>query len=70
MTLLQLKKGVDRASKQDRRVLAAYLSHLSNRDDPDYRREMEASVSRATKGETFTLSKVKQLHRNLVKMGR
>ena len=47
MTLLQLKKVVDQASKQDRRVLAAYLSHLSHRDDPDYCREMEASVGRA-----------------------
>ncbi len=70
MTLLQLKKVVDQASKQDRRVLAAYLSHLSRRDDADYCREMEASVGRAAKDETITLSKVKQMHRNLIKMGR
>jgi hypothetical protein len=69
MTLLQLKKVVDKVSKQDRCVLSAYLWHLSRKDDPDYHEEMETSSRKSAKSETFSLNQVKQMHRDLVKMG-
>jgi hypothetical protein len=65
----ELKKIVDRSSPADRLFLAAYLQHLTSRDDSALHDELAAAHREIERGKKVNLRQLKQLDRSLAKSG-
>ncbi len=69
MSRAELKSIVDRSSAEDRLFLAAYLQHLSARDDVSVSRELAEAHDEIDKGKKLGLAGLKRLHTSLVRAG-
>jgi hypothetical protein len=69
MSVVELKKVVDKSTPEERLFLEAYLLHLRRRDDPANAADLSKRMSEMDQGKKITLAKVKKLHQALVKQG-
>lgn len=65
----ELKSLVDRSSAAERLFLAAYLHHLTARDNPAVQQEVDLAHREIEHGKKISLRQLKQLHRTLEKTG-
>ena len=65
----ELKKIVDRSSPAERLFLAAYLQHVTARDDAAFQEELAAGHREIEQGNKINLRQLKQLDRTLTKTG-
>lgn len=69
MSRTELTSLVDRSSTEERLFLAAYLRHVSTRDDPGLQSELADAHREIERGKKIGLSQLKSLHRTLNKTG-
>jgi len=69
MNTADLKKAVDGMTVEERFFIAAYLRHLSLRDDPIYQSTLGDRMRRMDAGKKFTLDQATKLHEALESEG-
>jgi hypothetical protein len=69
MTVEELKSGLEHSTPEERAYLAAFLKHLSRKDDPAYRSELTTLNKEIDEGKKFTLAQVKRLDETLKSEG-
>ena len=69
MSSAELKSLVDRSSAEERIFLAAYLRHVSTRDDASLQDELAGAHREVEAGKKVGLRQLKRLHQTLAKTG-
>lgn len=69
MSLAELKSELERLPVADKSYLAAYLKHLSRREEPGYRASLDATWQVMESGEKVPLSHALKLSRELGQTG-
>jgi hypothetical protein len=67
MSLAELKSEVEKLPIAERQYLAAYLKHLTRRQDPDYGRGLDATWEAMQRGEKISLEPAWHLSNELRK---
>ncbi len=69
MSRAELTSLIDRSSTEERLFLAAYLRHLSTREDPGFQSELANAHREIEGGKKIGLLQLKRLHQTLAKTG-
>lgn len=69
MTVDDLRRGIEESTPEQRLFLAAFLKHLTRRDDPEYQKDLARLNQEIDEGKRFTLEQVKRLHETLTAEG-
>jgi hypothetical protein len=70
MSLAEIKQEIIRLKPEERQEIAALMHELTQRDNPNYLRELEAEIERMERGEKFSSAQVYALHERLKAEGR
>lgn len=65
MTVAEIKAGIEQSSPEERAYLAAFLKHLSRKDDPAYQTELSRLNDEIDSGQKISFAQAKQLHETL-----
>jgi hypothetical protein len=70
MSVAEIKKQIVELSPDDRRELAALITHLNRKDSPEFLDEMDRRIDRAVAGEKFTREDLQRTDRDLSAKGK
>jgi hypothetical protein len=69
MSTAELKQTAESRTAEERVFLAAYLKHLSRKDEPAYQADLTRLNDEIEGGKRFTLDQVQHLHETLKAQG-
>jgi hypothetical protein len=70
MSMTEIKEQISTLSADERAEIAALISHLNRRDDPEYHAELERRLAEMDAGNKSPQSEIEALHERLTREGR
>jgi hypothetical protein len=69
MSFAQIKEQLAELTREQRLELAALLTHLNRKDDPEFQVELERRMAEMDAGKKISQTDLEQLHKDLIARG-